>query len=786
MSEAGLPVTTPRDDAAHDRIAFAALALLEKALDYPAAARRAFIAETAGADADVHDAALALLDAHAASEGFLDPPVAARELGPYRLIAPLGSGGMGQVWLAERHDGAYEQRVAIKVLASLLGDPEALRRAEAERQFLAWLDHPNIARVLDGGTTPEGQPYVVMEYVAGRRIDVWCRENKLDPAARVRIFLQVLDAIDAAHRALIIHRDIKPANVFVTDDGVVKLLDFGIAKSLDNRLGGAATRTGLTPMTPEYASPEQLAGKPLTTACDVYALGLLLYEILCGTLANAAAGRSYSDLAQRIATQTPTRPSQRVDADALGIERRVADDWRRHISGDLDRVVLKALAPEPQRRYESARVFADDLKRWLERRPVLARAGGFGYRFGKFVRRNRLAVAASAAAFSALAIGLGFAAVQARRAASEGERALRANRFLTDMIGHADPYYGGKPPTLIEALDRAAANIPQQLAGQPLLEADIRRAIGRAYLMLERNDAAKAQLDRAALLRAPDGGTEYAQILDAQGILEWQLGRYDEAERLFKRGLDTVGGDDRGRMQRSELLNDYSSLLSESGRYAEALAIGEEALRIKDTLPDVPPQERAIGLSNIAVAQDGLGQTEAAYATYVKTVRALESIDPRPELDLSIALNNISFVQQRMGQPAAALASLERSVELRRKVMGPDFPRLTVPLSNLAQQYARFGRHEDAAEAMRDALRLGDIAFSKNDQGLGHLHVGAANVALAGGDAGQAIAEAQEALAVYARADTVEPGRRERAQAVMDAARAQLTQAAQGARSKSQ
>ena len=217
MSEAGLPATTPRERAAHDRIAFAALALLEKALDHPAASRRAFVAETAGTDVDVRDAALALLDAHAASEGFLDPPLAARELGPYRLIAPLGAGGMGQVWLAERRDGAYEQRVAIKVLASLLGDPEALRRAEAERQFLAWLDHPNIARVLDGGTTPEGQPYVVMEYVAGRRIDAWCRERKLDPAARVHIFGQVLDAIDAAHRALIIHRDIKPANVLVTD-----------------------------------------------------------------------------------------------------------------------------------------------------------------------------------------------------------------------------------------------------------------------------------------------------------------------------------------------------------------------------------------------------------------------------------------------------------------------------------------------------------------------------------------------------------------------------------------
>ncbi|HJT98365.1 MAG TPA: serine/threonine-protein kinase, partial [Rhodanobacteraceae bacterium] len=369
--------------------AAAALLLFERSLDHPSGERGRFIETASGGDASLRDAALALLDAHAASEGFLDPPpMPTRELGPYRLVAPIGAGGMGQVWLGERRDGAYEQKVAIKVLASLLGDPEALRRAEAERQFLAWLDHPHIARVLDGGTTPEGQPYVVMEYVDGKRIDLWCRDAQLDPAARVRVFMQVLEAVDAAHRALIIHRDIKPANVLVTADGVVKLLDFGIAKSLDGRIGGSATRTGLAPMTPEYASPEQLLGRPLTTGSDVYALGLLLYELVSGSVANAAQGRTVADLARAISLGSPTRPSQRIDAEELGIEPRSAGDWRRRLAGDLDRVILKALAPEAERRYASARAFADDLSRWLENRPVQARGGGVGYRVGKFVRRN--------------------------------------------------------------------------------------------------------------------------------------------------------------------------------------------------------------------------------------------------------------------------------------------------------------------------------------------------------------------------------------------------------------
>jgi serine/threonine-protein kinase len=749
----------------------AALLLFERSLDRAPDERSRFIETASGNDASLRDAALALLAAHAASEGFLDPPeLPAREIGAYRLIAPIGAGGMGQVWLGERRDGAYEQKVAIKVLASLLGDPEALRRAEAERQFLAWLDHPNIARVLDGGTTPEGQPYVVMEYVDGKRIDAWCRDAGVDPATRVRLVLQVLDAIDSAHRALIIHRDIKPANVLVTGDGTVKLLDFGIAKSLDGRIGARATRTGFAPMTPEYASPEQLTGKLLTTASDVYALGLLLYELLCGSVANDASGRTVAELAHEISLKSPTRPSQRIDAGALAIEPRTAAEWRKRVAGDLDRVVLKALAPEPQRRYESARAFADDLRRWLEHRPVLARAGGVGYRLGKFVRRNSLAVAASTAALVALAIGLGVAAVQARRAADEGERAMRANRFLTNMIARADPYYGGKPPLLVDALDRAVLDIPQELQGQPLLEADIRRAIGHAYMMLERNDSAKTEIERAAALRAATGGTDYAKVLDSAALLEWQLARYDEAERLFRLGLDHCGTDARGRGQRAEILNDFSALKSQLGRYEEALAMGEEALRLKHSLPDTPPREIALGYANIATALDGLQRFDDAYVAYSEALRQQEAISPQPELDISITLNNLAYLQNERGHTDEAIALQERSIALRRKVMGPDYPRLVAPLSNLAQQYAKVGRHDDAAAAMREALRLAPQAYpGGDDQLLGHLLTAAAIVAQARGDRAEAAMQAKRAIEVYEHAEAVEPGRREKAQAILDA-----------------
>lgn len=748
-----------------------ALALFEAALAVPADERRAHVAAAAGDDEALHAQVIGLLDAHAASDGFLEPaaaPAPPRELGAYRLIEPLGQGGMGQVWLAERRDGRFEQRVAIKIFASLLGDPDALRRAEHERQFLAWLEHPHIARVLDGGSTDAGQPYVVMEYVAGERIDRWCRARALDPRARVALFLQVLDAVDAVHRALIIHRDLKPGNVLVDADGRARLLDFGIAKSLDARIIGA-TRTGLMPLTPEYASPEQLLDRPLTTACDLYALGLLLDELLTGRARHA--GIPLAELARHIADTPPPALAARADAAALGLAPRQLREWRRRVGGDLERVLAKATAAEPARRYASARDFADDLQRWLDDRPVRARAGGRLYRLGKFLRRNRLPVAVTAAAVAALAFGLALAALQARRAAREGERAQLANRFLTDMIGNANPYEGGKPLLLVDAVDRAAAAIPQQLAGEPLLEADVRRAIGEAYLALERNDAAAAQLERAALLRAADGGTEYARVLSTQAQLQWRLAHYDQAEALYRRALIECRRDDGGQRLRSELLNDLAALLNDTGRYAEALSLARDALALKDRLDGVKPRDRLVNLSNLANALDGVGRYAESRAVYEQAIAFGQRLTPLPELDLSIVFNNYAYLLDETGELAASAQMQERAVALTRKVMGDDYPRLATQLSNLASRYERAGRISEAGGAIAEALRLAPAGIAANDPKYGHLLVVAARVALAQGDAALAAGRARDALAIYARAPVLEAGRREKAEALLALAR---------------
>jgi len=757
-----------------------ALALLEAALERPPAERDAFVQAAAGGEPALLEQARALLAAHAASAGFLEPPVfkAPVELGPYRLLDRIGSGGMGQVFLAERRDG-YQQRVAIKLLAGLSADPETIHRAEAERQFLAWIEHPNIARVLDGGTTADGRPYVVMEYVDGLRIDAWCRQRDLDVQARVRVFLQVLAAVDAAHRALIIHRDIKPGNVLVTGEGQVKLLDFGIAKSLDGRLGGDATRTGLMPMTPGYASPEQLAGQPLTTACDVYALGLLLYELLTGVQAQAAEGRSLLELAQWTATHTPARPSSRIDGTALALPARGAGEWQRTLRGDLDRVVLKALQPEPGQRYPSAQAFADDLQRWLDKRPVQARAGGAWYRTGKLLRRHWLPATALLLAVLALAAGLAVALDQAGRARAEAERARRANAFLTGMIARADPYLHGRPPLLVDALDRAVEDIPRELADQPELEGDIRQALGQAYLSLERADAARAQLERAAALRAGDGGDALAETLKTQAMLEWNAGDTGRAESLLQQALAACSRDAAGDRQRAHVLSDYAALLGDLGRWEEAHRRAEDSLALQTRVPGPDAaRDRAVTLSNLASAEYGLGRYEAAGANYARVLDLLETIDPLPELDISINLNNQALLLDRLGRTADALPLQERSIALKRSVMGHDYPRLALPLSHLAGYYAALGRHAEAVEAIDEALRLAPTLYEADDVRLGDLHAVAARVALQREDTAAAIDEANRALAVYVKAGAANPDDRAALTALIADARARQGAAA--------
>ncbi|MGE0363332.1 MAG: serine/threonine-protein kinase [Vicinamibacterales bacterium] len=411
-------LTTYAPDDRWNRIAL----LYEEAMAQPADRRDAFVHDRCPEDGALRLELLSLLHAGDDRASQVDRVAAAwpdladtalapadgRRIGPYRVVREIGRGGMGVVYLADRADGQYERRVALKLATASLFDVAVRERFRGERDILAGLSHPNIATLYDGGVTPEGHPYFTMEFVEGRTIDAHCDARLLDVRARVRLFLDVCRAVSAAHRALIVHRDLKPSNVLVTDDGTVKLLDFGIAKllpPLPDR--GDDTLTGARLLTPAYASPEQVAGGRVSTATDVYALGLLLYELLSGRRAHRVHGRSAAEIERAILEDEPLSLCQALgrpetadaapDAQLARARATTPGRLRRRLAGDLQRIVAMALRKEPERRYESVSLLADDLERYLDGRPVRARGHSPVYRARRFVARHRLALAAAAA-----------------------------------------------------------------------------------------------------------------------------------------------------------------------------------------------------------------------------------------------------------------------------------------------------------------------------------------------------------------------------------------------------
>ena len=745
-----------------------ALGLLDQALTRPPPEREDFLRHAAGDDPGLLRDALALLRAHGDSAGLLETPRLPECIGAWRVLERLGAGGMGEVYRVERSDGGYRQQAALKLTAFGWAGPEAIARFHAERAFLAQLEHPNVARIIDGGTAPDGRPWVVMEYVAGEPIDRWCAAHQWPLRPRIELFLQVLAAVQAAHRALILHRDIKPANILVTADGQAKLLDFGIAKSLSAE--GGLTATGLAPLTPQYASPEQLAGRALTTASDVYALGLVLHLLLTGRLPHEPGERSPAEIEARLRTAVPTRPSAALDPTALALAPREAAAWRRHLEGDLDRVLLKALAVDVDRRYASAAEFAADLERWLDLRPVAARQGDRGYRLRLFVRRNRLAVAAGTAAALALSAGLAVAAYQATLARAEAARARSANEFLLRLIADADPTASGREPSLKEALDQAVSRIPEHFSGQPASEADVRLGIGRAYTNLMQLDAAAAQFGRALALREP-GTPGYADVLQGQALLDWTLGRTDAAETHYRQALAVFARDPALRRQAGAVRNDLASLLNDVGRYEEAVQLATAAVDDARAL-GLDPGALGARLENLGSALQGAGRLDQADTTYRQAIAALEQALPQRTVALAVALNNYALVHRDAGRPREALALFERAVAVRESAFGPDHADLAGPLTNAARIRADLGDLSGARRDIDRALVLAERAFAPEYLGRGHVQLAAAQVALAEGNAARTLDHANAALAVFARADAADPAWSQRARALIAQAQA--------------
>jgi serine/threonine protein kinase len=673
-------------------------ALFQELADLPPAERAAVLARCP--DAAVRAEVASLLEADA-GDGPLDVPLSplavagvgsgpvpdddsaeggrlGERLGPYVVRERIGAGGMGAVYRAERTDAAYDRAVAIKVIKRGMDTEAIVARFRRERDVLARLDHPYIARLVDGGTTADGLPFVVMDLVDGVRIDRACDERRLPIEARLRLFCKVCDAVQHAHQKLVVHRDLKPDNVLVTADGTPRLLDFGIAALVDAATDGASlTRAGGTFATPAYASPEQLRGEPVGTASDVYSLGVLLHELLTGRLPRAplAAVPAADTGARRTEPRPPSSVVLRRDA-ADGTTPETLAERRgttpaalaRRLRGDLDTIALRATAEDPARRYASVEQLVADVWRHLDGLPVLARPDAWTYRLGKFVGRHRAGVLAAAAIAVALVAALGVSLASARTARDEARKAEEIARFVQDMLGAANPLADGRTVTVAQVLGQAARRADVDLRDRPDVQAAVRTAIGGAYLGLGLYDEADAIL-RTALVqqRAIHGGRDHDAIVDAL-------------------------------LQVAEVAHARDHLVAAEARTREALAMSQRLHRTGD--PALARPLNALG--GVLLSRGDLPSAEHAHREALAHLRAA---GPLSTIDAAEALNDLAVVVGTRGDRVSALALHEEAAQVTRAAAAPAAQQ-AMAYSALASALADAKVYDRADALFRETLAL--------------------------------------------------------------------------------
>ncbi len=700
------------------------------ALERPPAGRPAYLAAACAGDPSLRRAVERLLVADEEGAAFLEHPAGellglalddgeeGGQLGPYRLLRKIGGGGMGTVYLARREDEQYQRDVAIKILRSGLASTEVLHRFLAERQILAHLEHPNIARLYDGGRTEDGRPYLIMELVEGTPVDEYCDRNRLTVDQRLDLFRRICAAVQYAHQNLLVHRDLKPGNILVTAEGEPKLLDFGIAKRLAGGKAGDAqmTRTGLRMLTPSYASPEQVKGDMITTASDIYSLGVLLYELLAGRSPYPALGAPY-EIERAICETAPERPSAALFRPGAPPAEEIAQArnsrpqaLRRRLQGDLDNIVLMALRKEPRRRYDSAADLAQDAGRHLQDLPVHARPDTLRYRTRKFLRRRRAAV--TAAAIAVLLAG-GFVTsviAQGRRIERERDKAQYALSFLVDTFKQADPYQAqGERLTAKEILDQGAERISRELADQPDVQAAVMDAIGEVDRSLGRYDAAQPLLERSLALRRRIHGPqslEVAESLDHLSKLAADRLHLDAAEKLLRQSLAMrrrLLGD--GDVEVATTLNQLGELLLQKGApAAEIERIQQKALAIAREAKE--PAAVAQSLLHLARARQAAGDYDGAEKLFREGLaierRALRAGDPQLHRDQA-AFGEILI---NRGKFAEAEKVLRESLAAQRKILGDGHPDVATTMGNLAMAAYENGHLAEAEAFNREVLSL--------------------------------------------------------------------------------
>lgn len=710
--------------------------LFADVMQQPPEQREAYLAEaTVGADA-LRKAVQGLLES-ANTQGRVADVIGAAAAGlsaderdtnidHYEIESLIGEGGMGDVFLAHRSDGAFEQKVAIKVVGGRRPSDELVRRFRAERQILASLEHPNIARLIDGGETTRGAPYLVMEYVDGLSITEYCDRQRLGIRERLEIFLKVCAAVQHAHRNLIIHRDIKPNNILVGNDGEPKLLDFGIAKLLDADLlkqTMVMTMESARLMTPRHASPEQVRGDNVTTATDIYSLGTLLYELLSGVFPYELKSTGAADVERAICDTDPSRPSTRltqrtndIDVDAIAEARRLrVAELVRQIGGDLDTIVLKAMQKVPERRYATIREFAEDIRLYLHHRPVLARPDSLFYRASKFVRRNTFAVAAAAAALvvAVTATALAFSRVSEERDLAEAERqkAEAISGFMQQIFEVSDPEESrGEAVSARDLLEEGARRVEFDLVDQPETQITMMRVLGEVYYGLGDWENASMQLG-AALQRAESlHGREHSEVATSKlllGLIAQDQGRFDEAATLLGEGRairEQLFG--RQHFDIVEAISSQAFMEETRGDFDAAEALHVEALALAREISAGDHESVAESMAKLGGLYRILGRSDEAEPLLNDALNMQQRIYGDAHPQMADTKRQLAGLYRDTGRFAESERLYKEVIAERVRMLGENHAEVAHTWNSYAQLLDSMGEHERALEAYRTSLDL--------------------------------------------------------------------------------
>jgi eukaryotic-like serine/threonine-protein kinase len=705
-------------------------------------ARESFLKQKCGDDKELFDEVISLISAdekqHSIFSGSAGDYIAINDanldgktFGSYRTIKQIGSGGMGSVYLAERIDGHFEQKVALKIVKPGMNSNEIIRRFEDERQILARLQHPNIARLLDGGISESGLPYFTLEYVEGKPITNYCDENNLTIEERLELFKKVCEAVLYAHQNLVIHRDIKPGNILVQEDGTVKLLDFGIAKVFEEDDDQKfVTRTGMRVMTPEYASPEQVRGEPVSTATDIYSLGLILYQLFTGCPPYEVTSTSALEMERIICLTEPQKPStmitkslssasdnnQKSSPEFISRKRKTTiAKLKKRISGDLDNICLMAIRKEPERRYSSIAQFITDIDNHLTGIPVIARNSTVSYRTKKFIQRHKagVVVAASAVLIVAILTTVYFMQLAEERdkAQLEAEKSKKVSEFLTGIFQLSDPEYSkGESITARELLDNGVKRIESELSDQPEVLANMLGVMGNVYKNLGLYPNALILLQRAYSINDSllgSGSPETAKSLNDLAGINFAMGDYGPAIEKFNKAIairKNIYGEES--LETAESKNDLAMVLREEGNYEEAEILLNASLSVRKKILSSGSPEVAQSMNNLGLLKDDLGKYDEAKELFEESLKIKEKLYGKIHPSVTETMGNLAFLLRQMGEYDEASKLFNETLEIDKKLFGDIHPAISTDLYNIASITALIGDLNSAEKLYTEVLEL--------------------------------------------------------------------------------